>query len=87
MGLMFRSTLPAGEGIAIHPCNSIHMFFMRFPIDVAFVNVEGKVLHICDSIKPWRVSRVVFGAKTAIEMPAGTLRAAGVEKGAVLRLA
>ena len=86
MGLMFRKDLPEGEGIAIHPCNSIHMFFMRIAIDVAFVDVEGRVMHICHSIRPWRVSRVVFGAKTAIELPAGTLRAKGVEKGTVLRL-
>ena len=87
VGLMGRRELPQGDGIAIHPCNSIHMFFMLISIDVAFVNGEGRVLHICHSIRPWRVSRIVFGARTAIELPAGTLGAKGVATGTILRLA
>ncbi|HXA28379.1 MAG TPA: DUF192 domain-containing protein [Candidatus Angelobacter sp.] len=87
MGLMFRSELPAGHGLALTPCSSIHMFFMRIPLDVAFLDREGRVLRVYHGIRPWRVSRVVRGARTAVELPAGTLREAGVEKGAVLRLA
>ena len=86
MGLMFRSELPAGHGLALTPCSSIHMFFMRIPLDVAFLGRDGTVLRTYDGIRPWRVSRVVRGAHTAVELPAGTLRAAGIEKGAVLRL-
>lgn len=86
MGLMFRAELPAGHGLALTPCNSIHMFFMRIPLDVVFLDGDGRVLHTCDGIRPWRVSRIVRGARTAVELPAGTLRAAGIEKGALLRL-
>lgn len=87
MGLMFRGELPAGHGLALTPCSSIHMFFMRIPLDVAFLDREGQVLRVYHGIRPWRVTRVVRGARTAVELPAGTLRAAGIEKGAVLRLA
>jgi uncharacterized membrane protein (UPF0127 family) len=87
MGLMFRRQLPAGEGLCIQRCNSIHMFFMRFPLDVAFVDGEGRVLFALHGIRPWRVSRIVSGAKAAIELPAGTLRDKAVEKGTILRLA
>jgi len=86
LGLMFRRELPAGHGLALRPCNSIHMFFMRFPLDVAFLDREGRVVRAYHGIRPWRVSRIVRGARTAIELPAGTLDAAGVERGAVLRV-
>jgi uncharacterized membrane protein (UPF0127 family) len=86
LGLMFRSELPAGHGLAISPCNSIHMFFMRFPLDVAFLDREGRVVRTYHGIRPWRASRIVRGAKSAVELPAGTLAAAGVETGTVLRL-
>jgi uncharacterized membrane protein (UPF0127 family) len=87
MGLMFRGELPAGHGLALTPCNSIHMFFMRIPLDVVFLDRDGAVVRVYDGIRPWRVSRIVRGAHTAVELPAGTLRAAGIEKGAILRLA
>ena len=86
LGLMFRSDLPPGHGLAITPCNSIHMFFMRFALDVAFVDGEGVVLRVYHGIRPWRASRLIRKARTAVELPAGTLAAAGVEKGSVLRL-
>lgn len=85
-GLMLRRSLSPGHGLAIRPCSSIHMFFMRFPIDVAFCDAEGKVLRVYHRLRPWRVSRIVLGARSAIELPAGALAAAGVERGSVLRL-
>ena len=87
MGLMFRRELPEGHGLSLTPCSSIHMFFMRIPLDVAFLDREGRVVRIYHGIRPWRATRVVHGARTAVELPAGTLRAAGIEQGAVLRLA
>lgn len=86
LGLMFRRELPEGEGLAIVPCNQIHMFFMRIPLDVLFVNREGKVLHLLHGIRPWRMSRLVRGARYTIELPSGTLRRAGVDRGDLVRL-
>jgi uncharacterized membrane protein (UPF0127 family) len=83
---MFRRELPAGHGLAITPCNSIHMFFMRFPLDVAFLDREGSVVRAYHGIRPWRATRIVRGARTAVELPAGTLAAAGVDRGSMLRL-
>jgi uncharacterized protein len=87
MGLMFRADLPPGHGLLLSPCNSIHMFFMRIPLDVAFLDRDGAVLRAYHGIRPWRISRIVRGAKTAVELRAGTLHEAGVGKGTVLRLA
>jgi uncharacterized membrane protein (UPF0127 family) len=86
MGLMFRKELLPGHGLAIRPCNSIHMFFMRFPLDVVFVDGDGRVVRVLDSIRPWRASSFVRGAKAAIELPAGTAARSVVVPGAVLRL-
>ena len=86
VGLMGREELPPGSGLCIRPCSSIHMFFMRFPLDVAFLDREDRVLRAYHGIKPWRISRVVWGAKAAIELPAGTLARAGVDAGSRLQL-
>src|SRR5260221_13869895 len=85
VGLMFRSELPDGHGLALAPCNSIHMFFMRIPLDVAFLDGDGRVLRAYHGIRPWRVSRIVRGAKAAVELPAGALRAPASDRGALLR--
>ncbi|MBJ7593441.1 MAG: DUF192 domain-containing protein [Candidatus Dormibacteraeota bacterium] len=86
MGLMFRSELPAGHGLAIRPCNSIHMFFMRFALDVVFVDGDGRVVRVLDSIRPWRPSSLVRGAKAAIELPAGTAARSGIAAGVLVRM-
>ena len=81
MGLMGKHELPSGEGIVIRPCSSIHMFFMRFPIDAVFVDADGLVLRIYASIRPWSVSGIVWKAKACLELPAGTAAAKGLHVG------
>ena len=86
MGLMFRSELRAGHGLLIRPCSSIHMFFMRFALDVVFVDADGRVVRVLDSIRPWRASLPVRGAKAAVELPAGAAARAVIVPGMVLRI-
>ena len=86
MGLMGRRELAADAGLCLRPCSSIHMFFMRFPVDVVFVDNDGMVVRMYHSLRPWRISRVVRRAKACIELPAGTLAAAGVKVGDRLSL-
>lgn len=62
-GLQLRKELPEGCGLLLSPCNSIHMFFMRFPIDVLFLDDALKVVGMCEGIKPWRVSSIYRTAK------------------------
>ena len=73
MGLMGRPSMPPGSGLWIEPCNSIHMFFMRFAIDVLFLDRQMRVKKVMLNLKPWRVSPIVFGARTTVELPSGTL--------------
>jgi uncharacterized membrane protein (UPF0127 family) len=74
-GLLGRTDLDAGEGIYIVPTQWIHMFGMRFPIDIAFLAPDGKVLFMHHGLKPNRLSRPVWRAEGALELKSGTLRA------------
>lgn len=80
-GLQLKKDLPAGCGLLITPCNSIHMLFMRFPIDVVFLARDLTVLHIEEGIKPWRVSKVIRKSYNVLELPAGTSTATGTRPG------
>ena len=80
-GLMLAPPLPKGGGLVIDPCNSIHMFFMRYPLDIIFLNKEGIVVFMYKGIKPWRVGRIVRGAKVAVELPVGTIEESKTEVG------
>lgn len=89
-GLMGRRELPAGSGLVIRPCNSIHMFFMRIPLDVVHcgaATAEGDpVLRVLRGIKPWRSGPIVRGSKYVIELPAGTAERTGTQEGDLLRI-
>jgi uncharacterized membrane protein (UPF0127 family) len=86
LGLMGRAGLDPDEGLWLEPCGSIHMFFMRFPLDVAFLDREGQVLRLLHGIRPWRAALPVRHARVAVEMTAGTLARQGVEVGMRLHL-
>ncbi len=85
MGLMGRSSMPAGSALWIEPCNSIHMFFMGFAIDVVFLDRQMRVKKVMLNLKPWRVSPIVFGARTTVELPTGTLAGSAALAGRSLR--
>lgn len=70
-GLLGRESLETGSGLLIKPCNSIHCFFMRFPIDVAFVDRDHKVIMVIPGMKPFSASPIVPGSKYVIEANAG----------------
>jgi uncharacterized protein len=75
-GLLGRSELPAGAGLWIKPCNSIHTFGMKFPIDALFLDREKRVVGVAETLRPNRISRIYPGASSVIELPAGTIAAA-----------
>lgn len=72
-GLLGKKSLPAGQGLLIRNCSSIHMFFMRFPIDVIYVDEALKVLKIVRYLRPWRISSAL-GAHSVIELPRGAVK-------------
>jgi len=69
LGLMFRASIGKDEALIFHNVNSIHMLFMRFSIDVLYLDRANKVLKVKHSLKPWRMSSCIR-AKATIELPA-----------------
>jgi len=79
-GLLGRAGLERGEGLYLRPASSIHMWFMRFPIDAVFLDREDRVLRIVRELKPWRVSGC-RGAKAVVELAAGESDRVGLREG------
>jgi uncharacterized membrane protein (UPF0127 family) len=78
VGLLGRDGLAATHALVIAPCNAVHMFFMRFAIDVVFVDRAGVVLKVARHLRPWRIA-ISPRAFAAIELAAGG--ADGVQRG------
>jgi uncharacterized protein len=72
-GLLGRSSMEPGEGLWIVPCPMIHTFFMRFAIDVVFLDSDLRVVRVIERLKPWRLSPWVWRARSVLELPAGAL--------------
>ena len=83
-GLLGRASLPEGHGLWLQPCNSVHMWFMRFPIDVVFASAAGRVVAVVPTLRPWSMTRPYFGADVALELPPGTIARTGTTKGDLL---
>lgn len=84
-GLLGRDGLPDGSALIIAPSNAVHTWFMRFSIDVAFVERSGRVLKVRTAVPPWRMT-VSLRAFAVIELPAGALERSQTLPGDVLSL-
>jgi uncharacterized protein len=84
-GLLGRKELPVGAGLWIRPASSIHMFFMRFPIDAVFLDRDLRVVGIAESLRPWRVAWH-RGAHIVLELPAGEAERRSLRAGERLAL-
>ena len=85
-GLLGRSGLPPGEGMLFRKTGSVHTMFMRFPIDVVFLDDELRVLSVRESVPAWRTA-VERGARVTLELAAGEAHRVGIEPGQQLSLA
>src|SRR5476649_939877 len=72
-GLLGRDCLDASAALILEPCAAVHTAFMRFNIDVVFVNRSGYAVKIVEDLTPWRIA-VATQAHAVIEMAAGTLK-------------
>jgi len=84
-GLMGRRRFDSGEALHIVPCRAIHTFFMRVEIDAAFLDGAARVIKAVPHLPPWRTTRVVFEARSVLELPPGTLAATDTGEGDELR--
>ncbi|HLI85571.1 MAG TPA: DUF192 domain-containing protein [Bryobacteraceae bacterium] len=79
-GLLKRSKLERGEGLWITPCESVHTFFMKFPIDLVYLDRRKRVRKVRHAVRPWQLS-ACLAAHSVLELPAGTVQETGTEPG------
>ena len=85
IGLLGRRSLADDEGLLIDPCKSVHTLFMRFPIDVIYLDQENVVTKIA-ALKPFQLSMGGKGARRALELPKNSLEKHGIKVGEVLSI-
>ena len=73
IGLMGRRELPPGFGLLLKHESAIHSFFMRVPIDVVYLDSQGKVVKITPAMPPNRLGPLVRGVQDVLELPVGTV--------------
>jgi len=86
IGLLNRGSLEKGEALVLKPSYSIHTLFMRFAIDVIFLDKFGKTIGVLHSFKPFRLSPLFFRASCAIELPGNTLKLTQTQLGDIIRI-
>lgn len=80
-GLLGESSLPAHSALWIQNCPSIHTFFMRFDIDVVFVDKNLKIQKIYTGMGPWRMTFPNYSFDSVFEFQAGSISSANAQQG------
>jgi uncharacterized membrane protein (UPF0127 family) len=80
-GLIGTSGLAPCDGLWIVPCKQVHMFWMRYAIDVVFLDDDARIVGVCADLRPWRISPKFAGAASVIELAAGALAASSISVG------
>jgi uncharacterized membrane protein (UPF0127 family) len=83
-GLLGRTSLPPGEGLAFRE-RSIHMFFMRMPLDIVFCDADLRIVRVVHELRPWRMAGS-RRARYVLELGPGEARRLGLEPGLQLRV-
>jgi uncharacterized membrane protein (UPF0127 family) len=79
-GLLGRERLSLGEGLWILPCQAVHTFGMRYPIDLVYLDRKKRIRKLTGEVPPWRLS-ACFSAHSVLELPPGTIRATQTQPG------
>ena len=79
-GLLKHERLEPGDGLWIVPCESVHTFFMKFPIDLVYLDKKKKVRKVRHAVPAWRLSACLT-AHSVLELPAGTVERTGTVVG------
>ena len=79
-GLLKHQRLESGQGLWISPCESVHTFFMKFAIDLVYLDKRKKVRKVRHAVPPWRLS-ACLAAHSVLELPAGSVALTGTVRG------
>jgi hypothetical protein len=85
VGLLKHKSLSPGEGLWIAPCESVHTFFMKFPIDLVYLDRKLRVRKVRGAVPAWRLS-ICWSAHSVLELPAGVAAQTGTAVGDVLAI-
>ena len=85
-GLMFADSIPDAYGLVISPCRQIHMFNMKFPLDIIYLSPDNRVVAIDENMRPWSVGKTVKTAARVLEVNAGTCARCGISPGDVFEI-
>ena len=85
-GLLKHTNLDEGQGLWIVPSESVHTFFMKFALDLIYLDRKKRVRGVRKAVVPWRMS-MCFAAHSVIELPVGTVERTGTQKGDELEIA
>lgn len=83
---MFTRHFPEGHGLVIEPCQSIHTFFMSFPIDVIYVSGDYEIVAMDESMRPGSMGKHQRRAKFVLELPVGTIERTNTRVGHYLSI-
>jgi uncharacterized protein len=84
-GLLKHAKLDEGTGLWIVPCEAVHTFFMKFALDLIYLDRKRRVKAVARAVKPWRFS-MCLPAHSVLELPVGTIDRTGTQKGDELEL-
>jgi uncharacterized protein len=79
-GLLRHTSLEPGDGLWIAPTQAVHMFFMKFALDLVYLDRQKKVVKVRHNVKPWRIS-AALKAHSVLELPVGTIGSSRTEIG------
>jgi len=80
LGLLKHTSLEKGDGLWIAPTQAVHMFFMKFALDLVYLDRQKKVVKVRRNLKPWRISGALR-AHSVLELPVGTIDESRTEVG------
>ena len=83
-GLLGRPEIRDGEGMLITPCRGVHMYGMKYALDVVFIDRARRVVALYQQLAPGRRTRVHREARFALELPVGTIQSSETEEGDTL---
>ncbi|MBU7008234.1 DUF192 domain-containing protein [Phosphitispora fastidiosa] len=76
-GLLGRDRLPEGHCLVITPCRSVHTHFMKFNLDILFIDASGRIVYLAENLPPFRITPNVRQARFVVELPAGIVSSTG----------